>query len=143
MCEYSHLNTVDKNGGIHHFIYAPPEEDRHFGANPDQASAVFIYRIKTAIADEHSFEFSVQDISRDSFRVVMMENHLRKEYTSKGIPEAMIILLARTCGKTVTSSSNLNGAEEFRTCPASKIWDRLVAKGLARYSTEEDRYYAI
>ena len=142
MCEFSVLKTLDKNGEAHQFVYEPPEEDQVFGDNYDEIARTFTYRIKTAPDNEHFFEFTIQKEGQDRLRVVMMENFFREEYKGKGIPEAMIMMLARTSGKTVTSSSN--GAEpgEYRSTSADKIWQRLVRSNLARYNLEEDRYYA-
>src|SRR5260370_21972716 len=143
MCDYSVLITLDKNGKTHRFIYEAPEEDQAFGGNWDQATATFTYRVKTEPKTEYCFEFTVQQEGQDRLRVVMMENHGREEYRAKGIPEAMILMLARSSGKTVTSSSNRAGPGEYRTTAANKIWQRLLGRRSARYSLEEDRYYAI
>ncbi len=143
MCEFSDLDTLDKNGEAHHFVYGQPEEDQVFGDNYDQVETTSTYRIKTAPTDMNFYEFTVQTEGQDRLRVVMLENHLREEYKSKGIAQAMILMLARTSGKTVTSSSNRAGSGQYRNEPACKIWQSLVEKGLAKYYPEEDRFYAI
>ncbi|MHB8521894.1 MAG: hypothetical protein ACYDH9_14190 [Limisphaerales bacterium] len=137
------MNTVDKRGQRHRFVYGPPEEDVVAGDSWDEGARTFTYRIKTKPEDEEFFDFTVQEEQQARLRVTMMHNHSREEYTSKGVSEAMITTLAEASGKTVTSSSNKAGPGEYRTVPADKIWKRLVQKGLAQYNSDEDRYYAI
>jgi hypothetical protein len=137
------LDTVDEDGEGHHFVFGPPEEDLAVGNNYDEASRIFTYRAKTTAENEHFFEFTVQEEGQACLRVTMMNNHGREEYRGKGIPEALICMLARRNGITVTSSSNHAGAGQYRNIAADRIWQRLVRRKLARYNAAEDRYYAI
>jgi hypothetical protein len=113
MCQLNVLHTVDKNGPQHHFVYEPPEEDTVPGETYDEGPRTFTYSIKTKPEDQWFFEFTIQEEGKDRLKVTMMNNHGREEYTGKGTPEEMIVMLARTSGKTVTSSSNRAGPGEY------------------------------
>src|SRR5450759_4886374 len=104
MCEFAILDMLDKNGVAHTFVCEAPEEDQAVGDNYTEIARTFTYRIKTNPNDQHFFEFTSQEEGPDRLRVATMNNHFREEYRSKGIPEAMIMMLVKTTSKKVTSS---------------------------------------
>lgn len=77
-----------------------------------------------------------------NLKIVMMNNHHQEEYIAKGIPEKIIEELSTLSEKIIISSSNKNNyksfAAEFRTSPATKVWERIVNNGLAEYNDEKD-----
>ena len=87
-----------------------------------------------------AFEITVSPVSDSEVRVIAMYNNGGSEYSAKGIPDAAIQLISSELQKTVCSSPNhcMNGV--FRTPQATKVWERLVEKGLAVYSETEDVY---
>ena len=66
------------------------------------------------------------------------------QYTGKGITERLIEESANFLELTIISStSNPNKKvlnTEFRTVPATKVWERLKNQGLASYNEEDDIY---
>jgi len=62
-------------------------------------------------------------------------------YRGKGIPEAVIRHAAADLDVVVCSCSNRAGQDEVRTDAATKVWDRLVKAGDARYDRGRDRYH--
>lgn len=142
MSEPTIIETRSKTGEVHQFACEAPEEDTVFGDDINKPVRNLVYRLRTQPDDEYFFEFTIKE-EQDLLRVVMMNNHSRPEYTGKGIPEAMIVRLAKESGKRISSSSNQGCENEYRTVAASKIWQRLVARGLARYDETEDRFYVL
>jgi hypothetical protein len=58
-----------------------------------------------------------------------------------GIPDSLLPYLTHHLGRLIGSSrSRVEGTNEFRTVQATKMWDRLVQKGLAEYFAEDDIY---
>jgi hypothetical protein len=90
------------------------------------------------------FELRLEVVDPTTFKVVMMNHHEMDVYRAMGIPEALIELAAYQLGKRVVSSSNNPGFHsshgERRTLAATKVWERLIARGLASYSSMADMY---
>jgi hypothetical protein len=71
-----------------------------------------------------------------------MHHHNFEEFVAKGIPEAFILETARLFRQKVCSTSNLEDPD-FRTIPATKVWERLVARGAAIFHQQRDRYETV
>lgn len=87
------------------------------------------------------FEFTVER-RPGCLRVKGMHHHNFEEFTAKGIPEAFILETARLFRQKVCSTSNLEDPD-FRTIPATKVWERLVAHGAAILHEQRDRYETV
>jgi len=88
------------------------------------------------------YEAAVAESSDCAVKVTMLINYGYEEYTGKGISEALIPEIGRALGRQVTSSSNrFPNTNEYRSDAATKVWQKLEVKGMARYDRDEDRYY--
>jgi hypothetical protein len=67
-----------------------------------------------------------------------MDNHDRSEYRGKGITEALLIELARLLREDIVSSREFLDMGDRRSDAATKVWKRLVDRGLAE--PEGDRF---
>lgn len=96
--------------------------------------------------DENSkwFDFKLAPIGDDTLKVTDM--FVGKEsHRKKGIPEALIMESKKLFGNKIISSSDKHPIliSEWRREVASKVWDRLVKKGLAEYNSKFDFYFLI
>jgi hypothetical protein len=87
------------------------------------------------------FEFTVER-RPECLRIKGMHHHNFEEFTAKGIPEAFILETARLFRQKVCSTSNLEDPD-FRTIPATKVWERLVAHSAAILHEQRDRYETV
>lgn len=90
-------------------------------------------------ASGESFQLTVKEVAGE-FQIIAMYHNNEPAYIAKGIPEALILHIAEKSGATVRSSPVRGKPGEFRTPDATKVWERLVSKGLATYSKNEDIY---
>jgi hypothetical protein len=55
-------------------------------------------------------------------------------YRARGIPDSLLPIAAAKLGRTIVSSPSFQaGGGVFRMPDATKVWDRLVARGIATY----------
>lgn len=90
------------------------------------------------------FDFKLAPISHDTLKVTDM--FIGKEsHRKKGIPEALILESQQLFDKKIVSSSDKYPVlmSEWRKEEASKVWERLVQRGFAKYNPEKDQYYLI
>lgn len=124
------LRTVDVDGQGHEFTVQGPLI-RHpyaaFHVGPKDGST------------DIQFELTV-DISEPSARVVLMNNQGEPYYAKKGIAEAAILHAATALNMPVRSNTATMDSPEgnAREPAATKVWQRLVAQGKARYAAEQD-----
>jgi len=90
------------------------------------------------------FYLSAEEVNSETLKVTMINHHNQDIYIAKGIPERIIRELAIISGQRVISSSNKTQYQsfgaEFRTPPATKVWDRIKTIGNATYDSEKDIY---
>lgn len=111
-----------------------------FSAQPE-----LIFRVYESpdASDSQFFDFALVEESNDMLKITMMHNHGDPRYVAKGIPDCAIPGIARITGLQIRSSSNTHRAtgNEYRTVSATKVWERLEKRGMARYDKEQDIYY--
>ena len=85
------------------------------------------------------FDFQLTIINDDTLKVtsIFAGNDRQRK---KGIPEALILMSRSLFNKKITSSSRSNINAEFRNSAATKVWERLVQKDLAKYNVAKDIY---
>jgi hypothetical protein len=84
---------------------------------------------------------SVSALDDATVRQVMLAHHDNPAYAAMGIPDALIPIVAAVLAKTVVSSpTTADDTGVYRTEAATKVWDRLVGKGLADYDDAADVY---
>ncbi|AUZ84771.1 hypothetical protein [Methylophaga nitratireducenticrescens] len=126
------LRCIDKEGSERIYLltcdYDPHkgEFDYRVYSNPLPSSGGF-------------FELSVKEVG-DELQVISMNHNHMLEYKAKGIPDALLLYIAKHSGKSVRSSPAWGKGGEFRSTDATKVWDRLVAKNMALYFESEDLY---
>jgi|GEM_PF-1959775 hypothetical protein len=97
-------------------------------------------------ANEHLefFSFQITLINDRQAKVTVMNHHNHPNYKAKGIPERMILEVAKITGLQIISSTNNPAhkvlASEFQTPPATKAWERLLTKGRAQYDVSSGIY---
>ena len=132
------ITCIDKDGYKNNFLYSLEIEKINdynqwkFSVIPDDGLC------------SDFFFFSGETISDEKIKITMMNNHNQEIYSGKGIPERLIEELHIITGKDIVSSSNNPHKkvleEEYRTPPATKVWQRLVNINRASYNTEDDLF---
>jgi hypothetical protein len=91
-----------------------------------------------------SFEITLKPTGPNEYRQTEIFHHIVDGYKAKGIPDTAIPFLCQNFSISIESSpSSTQGNAHSRTGAATKMWDRLVAKGLARYSPDRDVYHVV
>ena len=73
---------------------------------------------------------------QNSLRCHILNHKYYGHYRKMGIPEAVILTVAREKSCKIISSSTYNNGNQFRTVTATKVWERLVSGGKARQRTD-------
>jgi hypothetical protein len=111
-----------------------------FSAQPE-----LVFRVYESpdASDSQSFEFTLVEEEDGSLKITMMHHHDDPRYAAKGIPDSAIPEIARITDKLIRSSSNTRPStgSERRSEHATKVWQRLEERGMARYDNERDVYY--
>jgi hypothetical protein len=86
-----------------------------------------------------ALEYNSATLRTDNFLVQPNQNDAT--FRKKGLPEVMILELAKVTLKSVRSScrwNTSNNGRERRSLEADKLWNRLVNLGLATYYPNQD-----
>lgn len=86
--------------------------------------------------------FYARFVKEDAQTIRLSEIFANKDfYRGKGIPEGLFAFVSHTTNLTIRSSttSSDSGAER-RSDDATRMWERMLTKGLAEYCPVEDRY---
>lgn len=130
------LKTKDKDGNEYFFKYEVSdfEHSDYFGKE--------CKRVRVFIEESDDwFEAHLLKTDEVTMKSISMNNYGKKEYSGKGIPEAIIKFLSKLYEMNITSSSNKNTPPyEFRSEGATVVWKRLVAERKAKYFTDKDYY---
>ena len=130
------INCVGKDGVERTFVFEAPKKEQTYEGHWE-----FFVVVKTCIDAIYFFELRLRQTPEDEFQIIAISHDNYADYVSKGIPDALLPRLSEILGGPIRSSrSDIEGTNEFRTPAASKMWDRLVNKELARYYAEEDVY---
>ncbi len=132
-----HSITCTSEDGVERtFVFEEPDDE----VTSDGDRQLF-YRIKTHLDAVFSFELQLQEKPDGDFKVIAIGHYYRQEYAAKGIPDSLLPYLARHLGRHLCSSqAYVDGTNEFRSHAATKMWDRLVRKGLAKFFLSEGIY---
>ena len=75
----------------------------------------------------------------------MMNHHQIPEFSQKGIPDFIIPWLYNKHKLRIHSSTNCTSnkffEEEKQESLATKVWDRLIGKGIASFDNTTNRYF--
>lgn len=132
------LICVDCEGNENRFLYSIEKSE-------DQGCVKWIFRV---IPDDKKatdwYEFAVTQIDESIGKVTVMNNRDMIQYRGKGITEKLISESSLVLGLTIISSTSVQIGKslenEWRTEPATKIWERLRVKGNASHDTITDIY---
>ena len=132
------IECIANDGTQNEFRYSLEESE-------EQGKAKWIFRIMPFdLKARDWYEFAVAIIDDNTGKVVVMDNRNMEEYRGKGITEKMIAESNRVLGVTIISSSKNQKfktlSTEWRSDPASIIWERLKAKGEAGHDEQTDIY---
>jgi len=92
--------------------------------------------------EDEWFDFKIAFLDNDLIKVTDMFIG-KDKHRKKGIPEALILETKRLYGqKKIISSSNIHKliTNEWRRSEATKVWERLVSKSLAKYNQSLDTF---
>lgn len=84
------------------------------------------------------FEIRVKQISPKEVRVIAMYHNDEPAYMAAGIPDTLLPLIRDIVGISVCSSPTDGQGNVYRTQAATKVWNRLVKRGIAVYKENED-----
>jgi hypothetical protein len=125
------LSCIDKAGNATAFEY-------WFSEDTLRGEWQFFVAEEPPRSTAEPFELAVKEIDATTVQVVMMNNHGRPCYVGKGIPDALLPVVKLEVQKDVQSSPTAGGGNTYRTPAATKVWKRLVAKGIATYDVVTD-----
>ena len=130
------ITCIGKDNVMRRFVFDDPAEE----ILPD-GSLQLGFCVKTRYEASTFFELRLCKKPDGQFQIISVNHHNQAEYASMGIPDSLLPFLARLLGDRICSSrSYVGGTNEYRTVEATKMWERLVQKGLAEYYAEEDVY---
>lgn len=132
------LICTDSDGNENQFLYSIEESE-------ENGYVKWIFRVIPADMQAADwYEFAVTKIDESTGKVTVMDNRNMIQYRGKGITEKLIDEASEVLDMTIISSTNVSGAKsletEWRTEPATKIWERLKAKGTASHDKQTDIY---
>jgi hypothetical protein len=90
--------------------------------------------------DSECFELVLKDLGKH-YQVKMINAH--KVYGGQGVPDSLLPAARHAGEKPICSSPSRGapGSDDWRTDDATKMWKRLVSKGLATYEPKEDTFW--
>lgn len=126
--------------------------DVHVTADDTAPSRVDVYaRPRHAAPEMHEFYYaSLERIDGETLQSLVLTNFLPREYHGLGLSGELILQLASRLQVRIRSSRRASsvaphvlpsGAVDDRNPLADKVWQSLVARGLAEYSVTDDRYF--
>jgi hypothetical protein len=108
-------------------------------------------RPEGAAPEMHEFYYaSLERVDGETVQSLVLTNELPAEYRGLGLSAELIIHLASLLGVRIRSSRRAtsaaphllpSGAVDDRNTLADRVWQSLVARGLAEYSVTDDRYF--
>ena len=136
----------DENGNVVPFTYTIAIDDFNFVRNNEFFTARrWTFRIMPVEeqCNDH-YEFTITRVDEWTGKVTQIHRNFIDYYSGKRIGDKMIEVASEVLGLNIISSSN-NGEytsfdPEWRTPPATRIWDRLVDRGIASYDSKTDIY---
>jgi hypothetical protein len=135
MASCEELITYDQRGGEHRFFLFA--DNRGFV----ELHEVIFFVSSTDTwppPDGHYYELAIRKFNESTVQTTQMENHDHAELRGKGITEALIPEISRRLQRDVLSSPEYRDNSDRRTVHATKVWERLVSRGVA--VREGDRY---
>ena len=114
-----------------------------YSVEKDQFEEPWHFRVQTVPPqpDGEAFDLSVTTLDDATVRQGMLAHHDNPAYVAMGIPDALIPVVSAVLAKKVVSSpTTADDTGVYRTEAATKVWDRLVGKGVANYDPDADVY---
>lgn len=132
------LICTDSDGNENQFLYSIEESE-------ENGHVKWIFSVMPAdLQATDWYEFVVTKINDSTGKVTVMDNRNMIQYRGKGITEKLIDEASKVLDMTIISSTNVSVAKslttEWRTKTATKIWERLKAKGTASHDEQTDIY---
>ena len=129
---------TDSEENENRFLYSITESE-------EEGRVKWIFRVMPGNLNATDwYEFAVTKIDDSTGKVTVMDNRNMIQYRGKGITEKLIDESSKVLNITIVSSTNIPSAKslanEWRTEPATKIWERLKAKGSTSHDEQTDIY---
>jgi len=111
--------------------------------NDSEAVPYHLFRVFSLPKSNDFYSMEISKSLNGKFIITSIANNSDPALKGKGITEKMIQEARTILGQSIWSSSNRGHKffeTEWRSEPATKIWERLVKKKLASYDPINDRY---
>lgn len=124
------LRTTDRHGQSRNFTYM---------IKPQGSGWEFMVE---GAQSKNRFQMTVARSSDGTYRIDTITHNDEPDFMGAGIPDALIPVAAQQLRGTIRSSTNKPESKEadneWRSVPATKMWDRFVARSEATYDAERD-----
>jgi hypothetical protein len=92
---------------------------------------------------EDSFELELEEGAAGVWRIQTISHSFAPHLRQMGIPDALLPRMKARLGGQVRSSPTSGAGNVSRSSNATTMWNRLVAKGDARYDSQADVYWVV
>jgi hypothetical protein len=136
------IKCVGRFGLVNDFLLQADAEIENYKNHSN-----FIYRIysKDKFDENVFFEITLSITDSNIAIITMMNHHQIPEFSQKGIPDFIIPWLYNKHKLRIHSSTNCTSnkffEEEKQESLATKVWDRLIGKGIASFDNTTNRYF--
>lgn len=123
------------------FVYADPYKQQLLGGYHELS-----FTVKAHENDSDSLDLDLRERGNGELWLRSITHYGNPKFSAKGIPDALLPCLSKRYGVRICSGKTWGAGEitqEFLSVDATKMWKRLVEKGLAEYSEREDVYRII
>jgi len=110
----------------------------------DPEGPIFHYLVKPRTPPDTTNELyfaGFHEIEPGLLQIGEMKNPLPPAYQRCGLTRELFALVSARHSATIRSSMTLVKEKEMRSDDATRVWQRMVNDGLARYDATEDRFY--
>lgn len=129
------ITCIGRDGIARTFNYTHDEE-MHDG----RPKWNYQIRVEGQRMEDEFFELSLREIQPGVLQVAVLRNQGAAHLKAMGILDTLIPHLKTELLCQIESSPKNGGPGIFRTPDATRVWNRLVAKGLATYDASRDVY---
>jgi hypothetical protein len=125
------FESIDREGKINRFAYVIQDNSLN------EEWAIYAYPIPRD--SESLFEIRLKRIEPQIARQIMINHYDHPEFKGKGIADVLLPALAKRLDVEI-QSSGVKETGDGRNGRATKMWRRLVEKGIAVYAPHEDLF---
>lgn len=131
----------DSVGTVHRF-WLDYREER--GPNGVRSWIFDIWRVSQLVCGESPYHARFDEVDGDTVQSAMLDNNGNQWAMRIGLSEAIFDEAHRRLGRRIVASRKwVEGAGEWRTPQADRMWKRFEKAGLAKYARQAGRYVYI